>query len=43
LKYKLYIEKSAQKELSKIPHPDQNRIINAKRNLAEGLKSDFHI
>ena len=35
LKYKLYIEKSAQKELSKIPHPDQNRIINAIRNLAE--------
>ena len=35
MKYKLYIEKSAQKELSKIPHPDQNRIINAIRNLVE--------
>ncbi len=35
MKYKLYIEKSAQKELSKIPHPDQTRIINAIQNLAE--------
>jgi len=35
LKYNLFIEKSARKELSKIPHSDQDRIINAIRNLAE--------
>ena len=35
MKYKLFIEKSAQKELSKIPRSDQDRIINSVHNLAE--------
>ena len=35
MKYKLFIEKVAQKELSKVPHKEQLRIIAAVKNLTE--------
>jgi len=35
LKYKLFIERAANKELSKIPHKEQTRIINAIKNLSD--------
>ncbi len=35
MKYKLFIERAAQKELSKIPHREQDRIITAIKNLTD--------
>ncbi|MFH1672122.1 MAG: type II toxin-antitoxin system RelE/ParE family toxin [Pseudomonadota bacterium] len=35
MKYKLLIERAAQKELSKIPHREQDRIITAIQNLTD--------
>jgi mRNA interferase RelE/StbE len=38
LKYKLFIEKAALKELSKISHKEQPRIISAIKNLSKDPK-----
>ena len=35
MKYKLFIERAANKELSKISHKEQTRIINAIKNLSD--------
>jgi hypothetical protein len=35
LTYRLFIEKSAQKNLDKLTNPDQDKIINAIQNLSE--------
>ena len=37
--YKLFIEKSAQKDLSKIPQKDQNRIIKSIQALSKNPRS----
>ena len=38
MKYKLFIEKAALKELSRITHKDQSRIISAIKNLSKNLR-----